>query len=263
MTYKKLISSVLIGGYFLILMMGFSFGVGNVFAAASDVVGGTASGGGASTGAAGAATATGSNTGAQAAKEAATLATSPTECGSQNITDKNGKLVPMTPRNCLFLEEPIGGKEGYDLYLKTCERTTENQKINEICKITLWRGGAIPSKSVSPIKDKSTGKEAGLKETIYYGPLQAVITETPGQQTGPMALLYNYVGLVYNYVSGLIVGVAVLLTVIAGIQMTVSGGDEAKVTEAKGRIQKAVLGLILWFTASLILYIINPTFFSF
>ncbi len=56
---------------------------------------------------------------------------------------------------------------------------------------------------------------------------------------------------------------SVLFTVIGGIQMTTAGGDTAKFDAGKSRITKAIVGMILWFTASLILYTINPTFFAF
>lgn len=158
------------------------------------------------------------------------LATSPSECGSGN--GENG----VSPRNCLFLEEPIGGKPGYDLYTVKC--------VKGVCTTSLWRGG--------PIKEGERG------------PIQAILTSDADKPyQGPFGLLYGYLTLVYNYMSGLIVGVSVLFVVIGGIQMTTSGGDETKFTEGKGRITKAIVGIILWFTASLILYTINPTFFSF
>ncbi len=171
--------------------------------------------------------------GASAADEQ--LATSPSECKSRDI---NG--VHRSPRNCLFLEEPIGGKPGYDLYVVSCTGSGSEEK----CSTNLWRGGAIGAKD--------------------RGPIQAILTEDPDKPyQGPFGLLYGYLGLIYSYMSGLIVGVAVLFVVIGGIQMSTSGGDESKFSEGKSRITKAITGIILWFTASLILYTINPTFFAF
>ena len=45
--------------------------------------------------------------------------------------------------------------------------------------------------------------------------------------------------------------------------MTTSYGNTEKFNAGKARIVKAIIGIILWFTASLILYTINPTFFAF
>ena len=165
---------------------------------------------------------------------------SPSECGTKESTVKDAQgrdeKLSATPRNCLFLEEPIGGKPNYDLYIVTC--------VAGECKYERWGGGSIP--------------------LTAHGPVQAILTSEPGKEyQGPFGLLYNYLGLIYAYMSGLIVGVAVLFVVIGGIQMTTAGGDTNKFDAGKGRIVKAIVGIILWFTASLILYTINPTFFAF
>jgi len=172
------------------------------------------------------------------------LATSPAECGSKPIKE-GSKDVKVTPRNCLFLDEPIGGKNGYDLYVVKCVKKTNDWD----CDTVLWRGESLGSNTAS---------------ATSYGPIQAVLTEDASKPyQGPFGLLYSYISLVYSYMSGLIVGIAVLFVVIGGVQMTVSNGDQAKFDEGKTRIIKAIVGIILWFTASLILYTINPTFFSF
>jgi hypothetical protein len=170
------------------------------------------------------------------------LATSPSECYSRDVL-VDGKFIHTTPKNCFFLEEPIGGDPGYDLYTVGC---VEGQKEGEetICVYSLWHGGAI------------TGE--------VHGPVQALLTYEPDKPyQGPFGLLYSYLGLVYGYMSGIIVGIVVLFIVIGGVQMITSAGDESKYNEGKQRIIKALIGLALWFTASLILYTINPTFFAF
>jgi len=190
---------------------------------------------------------------AQAIKEPL-IADDVSQCGSQEKEDTNGKKVWITPTNCLFLEEPIGGKANWDLYLSTCEEkpvaADASGKTKEWkCKMTLWNGGSIPGSTYN---------------TTYRGPLQAILTETPSRPyQGPFGLLYSYVGLIYAYMSGLIVGISVLFVVIGGIQMSTAGGDEQKFKGGKDRIVHAVVGIIIWFTASLILYTINPTFFAF
>jgi hypothetical protein len=162
-------------------------------------------------------------------------ATSVNGCASQKIGDKY-----YTPSNCLFLEEPIGGKPNLDLYTSECA-TQPDASVQ--CVYTLWNGGAI------------TGN--------VRGPLQAVLTRQAGKEAqGSLGLLYNYLSLIYTYMSGLIIGVSVLFVVIGGIQIATSHGEEG-VNQGKSRIIKAITGIILWFTASLILYTINPTFFAF
>ena len=169
------------------------------------------------------------------------FADDPSQCGYDYDAPK--------PVNCLFLEEPIGGKANWDLYTSHCEEkpvaADASGKTKEWkCKMTLWNGGSVPQGD--------------------RGPLQAILTSTPSRPyEGPFGLLYSYVQLIYEYMSGLIVGISVLFVVVGGIQMSTSGGDEQKFKGGKDRIVHAVVGLIIWFTASLILYTINPTFFAF
>ena len=177
-------------------------------------------------------------------------ADSPSKCGStEEIAGE-----PLTPLNCLFLEEPIGGEPGYDLYKVTCIPTTapkDKPTGNEaapgkiICKYELWNGGAI----------------VGTNER---GPVQAVLAYEKGKEyQGPLGLLYNYLGLIYKFMSGVIVGFVVLISIIGGIKMTISAGNQQEFGKGRQMIQKALIGMALWFLASLILYTINPTFFAF
>ncbi len=146
----------------------------------------------------------------------------------------------VTPYNCLYLEEPIGGRPNYDLFKISCSNNPEKKG----CNYELWGGESI--------------------QKPYRGPVQAILTFTPDQQEAKgFALFYNYLALIYKYMSGVIVGMVVLFIIVGGIQMTTSAGDTTKFDEGKKRIQKAIVGMIVWFLASLILYTINPTFFAF
>jgi hypothetical protein len=157
-------------------------------------------------------------------------ATRVSDCGTQGDETK-------PPWNCVFLEEPIGGKTGEDLFLVNC---TDPAK----CSYTLYQGGSY---------------DPAIQRVV-----QALLSQDPARpHEGSLGILFNYLRLVYNFMSGIIIGIVVLFTVIGGVQMITSGGDENKYGEGKDRIRKAVLGMILWFTASLILYFINPTFFTF
>ncbi|MBU0706122.1 pilin [Patescibacteria group bacterium] len=186
-------------------------------------------------------------------------ADSPSECESGSPEESPCR---NTPFNCLFLQEPIGGKPGYDLFKVSCspnpnagakgdskEQAEQKAKANKcpsktvLCETTLWYGEAI------------VGDD--------QGPFQAILAYEEGKETqGPFGIVYNYLGLVYNFLSGLIVAFVVLVAIIGGIRMSTSAGSD-KYTEGKNMIIKALVGMILWFTASVILYTINPTFFTF
>jgi len=167
-------------------------------------------------------------------------ATSPAECGTKTI-QINGKQSLAYPPNCLFLEEPIGGKPNFDLYVVDCG-VMYGGKPN--CEYSKWSGG-----SVAP---------------NVRGPIQAILSSEAGKEyQGPFGLLYSYLGLIYNYMSGIILGFSVLLIVFQGVKISVSADKADALQTAKGRIVAALVGILIWFTASLILYTINPTFFSF
>lgn len=75
-------------------------------------------------------------------------------------------------------------------------------------------------------------------------------------------LISNYLGTIYTWLAGIVGGVAVLMIVIGGIQIASGGGDQNNVTEGKTKIMQALTGLVVLFLSGLILYTINPTFFS-
>lgn len=163
-------------------------------------------------------------------------ADSPAECAS--VPGKFiGYITYKTPINCLFLNEPIGGQTGYDLYKITPEPS--GQVIYD-----LWYGEALTANEV--------------------GPVQAVLTYEEGKELqGPFGLLYNYLALIYNYLSGIIIAVVILIIIVGGIIMTTSNGNQEGFNTGKSMITKALIGMVIWFLASVILYTINPTFFSF
>ena len=157
-------------------------------------------------------------------------ASSPAECASNGLWNE--------PFNCEFLIEPIGGRTGYDLYKIT---TTEGGEVY----YDLWLGEPLVGNNVE-------------------GPVQAILTFEVGKEIeGPFTLLYNYLGLVYNFMSGVIVALVILIVIVGGIRISTAGGNSEGVSGGKDMIIKAIVGMVMWFLASVILYTINPTFFTF
>ncbi len=75
-------------------------------------------------------------------------------------------------------------------------------------------------------------------------------------------LLYRYVGSVYRWAAGTIGIVCVLLLVFGGISVASAGGDSGKIEKAKTKIMQSLAGLVLLFLSALILYTVNPNFFT-
>lgn len=80
--------------------------------------------------------------------------------------------------------------------------------------------------------------------------------------TSGSGLLANYIGALYKWAAGIVGIVAVLIMVASGIQISAAGGDSAKLDSAKNRILQSIVGLAILFLSGLILYTINPTFFT-
>lgn len=74
-------------------------------------------------------------------------------------------------------------------------------------------------------------------------------------------LIKLYVKQMYIFGAGIVGFIAVIIIIYSGIQISVSGvsGD---ITASKDRIIQAISGIVLLFLSGLILYTINPTFFS-
>jgi len=77
------------------------------------------------------------------------------------------------------------------------------------------------------------------------------------------SLLYSYIGLIYRWAAGTIGIICVILLVVSGLQITVAGDNAGKIDEAKERITQSLAGLALLFLSAVILYTINPNFFTF
>lgn len=201
-------------------------------------------------------------------------ASSPNECFSND----EGKH----PLNCFYLIEPIGGKPNFDLFKRvrveqpagSSDSGVGNQDLEDEITAPDDEDPEAPSADEASQGDQT---QAG-KVTYQYqpwsgeslipgleeGPYQAILVYEPGKDyQGPFGLLYSYVGLAYNYISGFILGVVILIVIIGGIEMITSAGNSEQFGKGRSHITKALIGMVIWFLASVILYTINPTFFRF
>lgn len=79
--------------------------------------------------------------------------------------------------------------------------------------------------------------------------------------TSGVNLLKFYVLQLYIWAASIVGIIAVLIIVISGIQIAASGGSD-QISSAKTRITQSLAGLAILFLSALILYTINPTFFT-
>lgn len=82
------------------------------------------------------------------------------------------------------------------------------------------------------------------------------------QTQGSIGILSQYMKMIYKYMlaAGSIIGIIMIM--FAGIKMIVSAGDSGAKGEAKKVIIGTVRGLAVLYLAGLILYAINPNFFT-
>jgi hypothetical protein len=105
-------------------------------------------------------------------------------------------------------------------------------------------------------KSSYSSSPCSPSDTISCKPVQVIFTKT-----GP-ALLYSYIGMIYKWAAGIIGIVSVLFLVWGGIEISTAGDNTGKIDEAKKRIIQSITGLVLLFLSGIILYTINPNFFT-
>lgn len=75
--------------------------------------------------------------------------------------------------------------------------------------------------------------------------------------------LANYIDVIYQFVISIIGLVAAIMMIIGGFQYLTSAGEDGKIGAAKKRITNALMGLVLAFSAYLLLNTINPELLRF
>ena len=89
-------------------------------------------------------------------------------------------------------------------------------------------------------------------------PGEPVVTTVEGFVRGKVTDLAQYIGFIYNFLIGIIGLVAGVSIMIGGFTYLTAGGDKSKVEDGKKRIYNALAGMVIAFTAYLLLNTINP-----
>jgi len=196
------------------------------------------------------------------AEGAATTAT--TISPIQGISTENSKeenlCIKADDMNNItaVIEEPLDfttatGNEGTESAVRDCVRisvcTVRNQDATN-------NAGSVQCVSTLNKADFNFTNPNPKTFTVTYNPVQVFISKSG------VDMLYLYIGAIYRWGASIIGVIAVLVIVISGIQISAAGGEQAAVTSAKTRITQSLIGIVILFLSGIILYTINPTFFT-
>ena len=97
-------------------------------------------------------------------------------------------------------------------------------------------------------------------EKVEIDGREYTVVDTKGKG-GAVGILQEYLQPVFLFFTGLIVVVAVIMIIVGGFEMMLksTSGD---IQNGKKRITQALIGIVLVFLSSLILHVVNPTFFT-
>jgi len=161
----------------------------------------------------------------------------------QNNTDEAKKYI------ITIVEEPIGSTpESGEQVVQCYRQTTLTPAFDASGNPTNQ-----PASSTSIITGTCTYDEKNgvtcQKIQVYYAASGA-------------DLLFTYISRVYKWAAGTVGIITVLYLVWGGIEIAASQGDTGKMEKAKAKIIQSIGGLVLLFLSALILYTINPNFFT-
>lgn len=147
-----------------------------------------------------------------------------------------------------IVEEPLLWEESQspdaDYITKICYRNTLD--------LTHINGGVISEIS----KYCSDGLLTKFPKNYFCEEIMVIFSK------GGTSLIEGYISTIYKWAASVVGIIAVIVIIISGIQIAASGGDSQPIEEAKNRIIKSLSGLAVLFLSGLILYTINPTFFT-
>jgi len=132
-----------------------------------------------------------------------------------------------------------------------CVRRPEKNEQECITYLNAKDGGPFCSTQAADYMKNNPGDAS-----LYCQPVQVFLSSTGTD------LLFVYISTIYKWAASVIGIVAVLVIVISGIQISAAAGDQQGVTNAKNRIFQSLGGLALLFLSAIILYTINPNFFT-
>ena len=145
-----------------------------------------------------------------------------------------------------MLDDPeLGGTTEHKIQ-RCFEHTITNDPSNkEIGKFTL------------NTESKQKCKDPDIQGTLYHCIEYQLILSNSGT-----IVIYTYINTIYRWAATIVGLISVMVIIFSGIQIATSGGETEVLSNAKSRIIKSLSGLAVLFLSGLILYTINPTFFT-
>ncbi len=161
-------------------------------------------------------------------------------------------LTPSAPPKKGELEKKVANGEPF--IEQTCYRNTLSYSYYEA---TNWTNPKTIAMLATECSDQfKTGKTAIEKLVFSCEQVQVFISK------GGTSLIEGYIKLIYTWGASLAGLIAVAVLIASAIQISLAGGDSNAIQSAKERIIKSFVGLAVLFLSGLILYTINPNFYT-
>ena len=146
-----------------------------------------------------------------------------------------------------FLEQPLSLKNNVFIAEECEPKKLGETKYNCNSRITCECTPKFPNIAGATLKEQTS---------ITCRRVQFITYKT-GQE-----LAAKYVNLIYRWISSIVGIIAVIYIIVNAIIISSAQNDSGQVTAAKDRIVQSLIALVVLLSLSLVLYAINPTFFT-
>ena len=170
----------------------------------------------------------------------------------ENTENKNSPTTP-SETNTVEKQDPIPSEEKTEKQEPAPSNNSNASNENETKK---------EKNSVSDIKAKLSEPCSQSGDDEYcvnlYEPISGI--KSVRGRSG-IEFLSIYIWILYKYFASIVGIICVLVIVVSGVQISMSGISPDMVSQAKTRIMEALLSLMLLFLSAAILHTINPNFY--
>ena len=186
--------------------------------------------------------------------------TAPTPRSEDDIFPKLYQAIWSQGAVITLLDEPLSDKNLITV-LKICNYQID--QISGASKLnTCNEYYTEKCPSTSPPNTSSTFQNNLTKDQIETALFYTCQTKQVILANSGAGLAQQYLKMIYDFGTTLAGIIAVLIIMINGIKIIISGSDDSAVSEAKTQITTSLIALAVLFMSGFILYIINPNFFT-